>query len=93
MALEETKDLVAACRRLDIAVPLVFLNLMTPPGDCRLCSSLRQRELLAVEDFRQAFPDKQQTLVYRQPEIAGLEQLEKFGRGLYQPALQEMASL
>ena len=31
MALEETKDLVAACARLGIAVPLMFLNLLTPP--------------------------------------------------------------
>jgi arsenite-transporting ATPase len=92
MALEETKDLVVACDRMGMAVPLVFLNLMTPPGDCRLCSSLRRRELLVAESFRQMFPEKQQTLVYRQPEIAGLERLEKFGRRLYQPAIQEMAS-
>jgi hypothetical protein len=38
------------------------------------------------------FPEKQQTLVYRQPEIVGLERLEKFGRRLYQPAIEEMAS-
>jgi arsenite-transporting ATPase len=92
MALEETKDLADACGRMGMAVPLVFLNLMTPPGDCRLCSSLRRRELLVAESFRQMFPEKQQTLVYRQPEIAGLERLEKFGRRLYQPAIQEMAS-
>jgi arsenite-transporting ATPase len=92
MALEETKDLVAACDRMGMAVPLVFLNLMTPSGDCRLCSSLRRRELLVAESFRQMFPEKQQTLVYRQPEIAGLERLEKFGRRLYQPAIQEMVS-
>ena len=92
MALEETKDLVAACDRMGIAVPLMFLNLMTPPGDCRLCSSLRRRELLVVESFRRTFPEKQQTLVYRQPEIAGLERLEKFGRRFYQPAIQEMVS-
>ncbi len=92
MALEETKDLVAACDRMGMAVPLVYLNLMTPPGDCRLCSSLRRRELLVAESFRQMFPEKQQTLVYRQPEIAGLERLEKFGRCLYQPAIQEMVS-
>jgi arsenite-transporting ATPase len=91
MALEETEDLVAACHRMGIAVPLVFLNLMTPPGDCRLCSSLRRRERLAVEDFRQAFPEKQQTLVYRQPEIAGLEQLRRLGWRLYRPAGAEMA--
>jgi arsenite-transporting ATPase len=92
MALEETKDLAAACDRMGVAVPLVFLNLMTPPGDCRLCSSLQRRELLVTESFRQAFPEKPQTLVYRQPEIAGLERLEEFGRRLYQPARQELVS-
>jgi arsenite-transporting ATPase len=91
MALEETKDLAGACERLGIALPLIFLNLMTPPGDCALCSSLRRRELLAAEGFRRMFPGKPRTLVYRQPEIAGLERLEKFGRRLYQPAIGEMA--
>lgn len=90
MALEETKDLVAACDRMGIAVPLVLLNLLTPPCDCRLCASLRRRELLVVDGFRQVFPAKQQTLVYRQTEIAGLQQLEKFGRCLYQPARREL---
>jgi arsenite-transporting ATPase len=92
MALEETKDLVAACDRMGMAVPLVFVNLMTPPGDCSLCSSLRRRESLVVEGFRRTFPEKRQMLVYRQPEIAGLERLEKFGRRLYQPARQELVS-
>jgi hypothetical protein len=41
---------------------------------------------LVVEDFRQAFLEKQQTLVYRQPEIAGLEQLRRLGWRLYRPA-------
>ena len=45
-----------------------------------------------AESFRQVFPKKQQTLIYRQPEIAGLERLEKFGRRLYQP-VQELVSL
>ena len=92
MALEETKDLVAACDRMGMAVPLVFVNLMTPPGDCSLCSSLRRRESLVAEGFRRTFPEKRQMLVYRQPEIAGLERLEKFGRRLYQPARQELVS-
>jgi arsenite-transporting ATPase len=90
MALEETRDLVDTCRRMGIAVPLLFLNLMTPPGDCRLCASLRRRELLVTESFRQAFPDTRQTLVYRQPEIAGMAQLQELGLSLYEPALQEM---
>jgi arsenite-transporting ATPase len=91
MALEETRDLVDACGRMGIAVPLLFLNLITPPGDCRLCASLRRRELLVVESFRQAFPDIRQTLVYRQPEIAGMAQLQELGPSLYEGALQGMA--
>jgi len=83
---------VAACDRMGIAVPLMFLNRLTPPCDCRLCSSLRRREMLVTEKFRQVFPEKQQTLIYRQTEIAGLERLEKFGRCLYQPA-QELVSV
>jgi arsenite-transporting ATPase len=93
MALEETRDLVDACGRLGINVPVLFLNLMTPPRDCRLCASLRRRELLVAESFRRTFPEKRQTLVYRQPEIAGLARLEEFGRSLYEPALQEMVTL
>ena len=93
MALEETRDLVDACGRMGIAVPVLFLNLMTPPRDCRLCESVRRRELLVVEIFRRAFPGKRQTLVYRQGEIAGMARLEEFGRSLYEPASQEMVTL
>jgi arsenite-transporting ATPase len=93
MALEETRDLVDACGRMGIAVPVLFLNLMTPPRDCRLCESVRRRELLVVEIFRRAFPGKRQTLVYRQGEIAGMARLEEFGRNLYEPDLQEMVTL
>jgi arsenite-transporting ATPase len=90
MALEETKDLADACGRMGMAVPLVFLNLMTPPGDCRLCSSLRRREPLVAEGFGRMFPEKWQTLVYRQPDLAGVERLETFGRRLYHTAVQEL---
>jgi arsenite-transporting ATPase len=92
MALEETKDLVAACQRMGIAVPLLFLNLLTPPCECRLCSSLQRRERLVAEGFLQAFPEKPQTLVFRQPEIAGLERLERLGRRLYQPSRPELVT-
>ena len=33
------------CDRMGIAVPLMFLNLLTPPCDCHLCVGLRRREL------------------------------------------------
>jgi arsenite-transporting ATPase len=92
MALEETKDLVAACGRLGIAVPLMFLNLLTPPCDCPLCVGLRWRESAVAEEFLKVFPDKQQIQVYRQPGLGGPEQLESLGRSLYRSAGQEMAA-
>jgi arsenite-transporting ATPase len=89
MALEETRDLVAACDRIGIAVPVMFLNLLTPPCDCRLCVSLRRRELTVTGEYRKAFPDKLQIQVFQQPGLGGMEQLERLGRSLYQPAGQE----
>jgi arsenite-transporting ATPase len=89
MALEETKDLVASCDRMGIAVPLMFLNLLTPPCDCHLCVSLRQRESAVAGEYRKAFPDKLQVQIYRQPGLGGLEHLEELGRNLYQSAGQE----
>jgi arsenite-transporting ATPase len=92
MALEETKDLVEACGRLGITVPLMFLNLLTPPCDCRLCVGLRRRESAVAKEFLKAFPHKQQIQVYRQPGLGGLEQLEWLGQRLYQSAGQELTS-
>jgi arsenite-transporting ATPase len=92
MALEETKDLLAACDRLGIAVPLMFLNLLTPPCDCHLCVGLLRRESAVVKEFQKAFPQKQRIQVYRQPELGGLEQLDRLGQDLYQSAGQEMTT-
>jgi len=92
MALEETKDLVEACGRLGIPVPLMFLNLLTPPCYCRLCGGLRRRESAVAKEFLKAFPHKQQIQVYRQPGLGGLEQLEWLGQRLYQSAGQELTS-
>jgi arsenite-transporting ATPase len=92
MALEETKDLVAACDRMGIAVSRMFLNLLTTPCNCHLCVGLHRRELTVAWEYRKAFPDKQQVQIYQQPELGGLEQLEKLGQNLYQPAGREMAA-
>ncbi|HYL36429.1 MAG TPA: ArsA family ATPase [Bryobacteraceae bacterium] len=91
MAWEETKDLVAACDGLGIVVPAIFLNLMTPPGDCSLCASLRRRELSVVRSFRQTFPKQQHSLIYRQGHPVGLERLDELAEALYQPASVEFA--
>lgn len=84
MAFEETSDLLAACDRLGICVPALFLNLLTPPGDCALCRALRRRELDVVENFRLAFPRQQQVLVYRQQQQpVGLAEIEELAHSMY----------
>jgi arsenite-transporting ATPase len=84
MALEETKDLVAACVQMGVHVPVLFLNLATPPSDCRLCSALHRRESSVRREFRKAFLEQHQTLVYRHRGTRGLDDLAELGRLLYQ---------
>jgi arsenite-transporting ATPase len=83
MAFEETKDLVASCARMQVPVPLLFLNLATPPGDCPLCSALRQREAEVERKYRRTFPAVAQVLIYRQGEPRGLAPLAELGQAMY----------
>jgi arsenite-transporting ATPase len=91
MAVEETKDLLEACGRLGVAVPAVFLNLLTPPGGCPLCSALERREAQALESLRRISRPRPITRVYRQSELAGIPRLEELGRRLYPAADREAA--
>ena len=88
MAFEETRDLLAACGRLRIAVPGLFINLVTPPSDCRLCSALNRQESPIRERFQRNFPGPI-TQVYRHGEIRGLHGLRHLGKALYQPTWAE----
>jgi arsenite-transporting ATPase len=88
MSFQETGDLLAACQRLDMAVPVLFLNLATPAGDCPLCTALYRREALIREKFRSTFSGRQ-TVIYRQSEPRGLEHLGELGRALYRPGNME----
>jgi arsenite-transporting ATPase len=85
MALQETKDLTAACEGMGVHVPVVFLNLATEAGDCPLCSSLSSREARVRGKFRRAFRDRHLALVYRRSEPRGLKRLFDLGQVLYQP--------
>ncbi len=84
MAFEETKDLLAACQRMQLQVPVLFLNLATPPSDCPLCATVRRRERAVLEKFRETFPDTRQVLVYRHGEPRGLEGLHTLAQALYE---------
>jgi arsenite-transporting ATPase len=83
MSWEETNDLAAACARMEIAMPVVFLNMATLPNDCALCAALRHREGKVLEKFHTSFPEKRHTLIYRQGEPRGLEKLQQLGQNLY----------
>ncbi len=86
MAYEETRDLVAACQRLGIGVAGLFLNLVTPPTECPLCSALQRRESAVHDEFRRTLADNRMTVVYRQGELRGIQRLSDLGKALYQRA-------
>ncbi|MBI2924546.1 MAG: TRC40/GET3/ArsA family transport-energizing ATPase [Verrucomicrobia bacterium] len=84
MAFAETKDLLAACDRMRLQVPVLFLNLATPPSRCPLCAALHRRESVVRQQFAQAFPNAHQVLVYRQGEPRGLARLQALAQALYE---------
>jgi arsenite-transporting ATPase len=85
MAFQETKDLMAACKRMGVNVSMMFLNLATPASVCHLCSSLHRREWQVKKKYEQTFAKKHQTLVYRRGEPRGLRELGELGEALYKP--------
>lgn len=85
MAYEETRDLLAACERLKVNVPVLFINLATPESDCPLCTALRHRESRVEGRLAGLFPQTHRALVYRCEEPQGQERLRKLGRALYVP--------
>jgi arsenite/tail-anchored protein-transporting ATPase len=84
MALAETRDLVTACQAAQVHVPVLFLNLATPPGDCPLCRSAAAVEAGVRQQFAQRWPGLSQTVVYRCSEPNSLARLTELGHALYQ---------
>lgn len=83
MSFAETTDLVAACGRLEIPVPCLFLNMATPDGPDPLCRSLFQQESAVREKFALAFPGISRPLVYWQSDPRGIKNLDALGQILY----------
>ena len=83
MALAETRDLVAACRRAGIAMPALFLNMATPPGDCPQCGPVVAKEAAVRAQFEQQFGDIHQTVVSRCAEPSGTKRLLDLGDALF----------
>ena len=84
MAFEETRDLSDACKRLNVNMPLLFLNLATTTQSaCELCTAVCRREKAIMLKYAQAFPGQHQTLVYQRGEPRGITYLEALGNALY----------
>ena len=98
MALAETRDLVAACGRLGLRVPWMFINQAMPPDGAndavparedtadapiRLSAALRAREQRAIALFRGAFGNIAQSVVFRKGEPRGVDELRALGAALY----------
>jgi arsenite-transporting ATPase len=83
MAYAETRDLVAACERLGLAVPLLFVNMVTPASACPTCSVLRRQEDGVLGQYQAAFAGRHMAQVFRQPEPRGLDRLQALDRALY----------
>lgn len=82
MAYEETRDLVAACERLRVAIPVLFVNMVTPEASCPTCSALRRGEVPLLERYQETFREQRLTIVYRQESVER-ERLGMLGRSLY----------
>lgn len=83
MAREETADLLAACRRLDIAVPTLFVNMVTHPDGCALCLRLYTNEAAVIDRMTKEFSGQHMTIVFRQLELKGINLLKELGNNLF----------
>ena len=84
MSFAETTDLVAACERLEIPVSCMFLNMATPNAPDPLCGALFQRESAVREKFSLSLPPNiRQTVVYRQSDPMGIDNLAALGQLMY----------
>ena len=83
MAFEESCDLLAACCRVGIHVPVLLLNLATSPSECRLCRATALAESRVSRRFKETFKDIHQCTVYRCAEPAGVRRLSELGQAIY----------
>lgn len=83
MAFEETKDLIGACKRLEVPVPAIFLNFASPQCDCPLCTVLRRKEEQLKARCSETFARQHQVVVHRQGDLRGLQKLTELGLHLF----------
>ena len=82
-AVEETGDLIQACRRLGISVAALFLNQAARRGQCAECGARFRAEAKVRGRFRDKFTDLHQCVVYSCGDLQGIGRLTDLGRALY----------
>lgn len=84
MALDETRDLIAACLRGGVAAPAIFVNMLTPPSDCSFCTALRVREKRVVDQFGEWCGAQRVVRVDRRIGLTGIEALESLALEIFE---------
>ena len=92
MAFQETLDLVSACKRMHVHVPLMLINLVTPETECRLCSTVHRGEKRILDNYQRVFPEIPQAVVCRNGDLRGLQRLSDLGNCLYKSVFKESIS-
>lgn len=83
MAYEETRDLVAACERLKVSIPTLFVNLVTLPSPCPTCAALCREEAALLRRYEKGAGNQHCAVVFQQGDLRGIERLRMLGRDLY----------
>ena len=83
MAFAESVDLLSACARMGMAVPIQFINLVNRPSQCPVCALIRRPQASVLEKYLAAAAGRQMGQVYRQDEPRGIDRLRALGRELY----------
>ena len=84
LAFAETRDLLAACQQLRVAVARLLVNQVTgePPAGCALCAALALREQQVLAAYAALAPLPLSTIAVQAPPL-GLAALSELGQKLY----------
>lgn len=85
LAYEETQDLAAACYRLHMAIPVLFVNKVIPASSCPTCSALHSGEQRVSSRYQSKFADRHLVQVFQRTDYQGIDRLMPLGRALYSP--------
>ena len=84
MGVEETTRLIASVKRLGVPCSNIFINMITPPSDCRFCSSKREGEQRYIQKLSQKNPEHNIVQVpLFSNQIRGVEELTRLSEIIY----------